>query len=206
MLLNEKRILAVFKNSGFTPFDIHAIRSSLSEFVHSKKLGVRLSNIRVSNLNIQVDIFIVNNDDTTDFVRRVFGEWMQLIDVVDLSVDHYSAMSYDEIIRRAIELFNEERFWEFHEAVEALWRSEPQGPRKELLQGLILIAAALVHAQKGRPNVGLSILERGLRKLEALPPGVTALPQINLEEFVAQVKSIISKRELTPFKLAVKPN
>ncbi len=205
MSLSEKRILVVFKNNGFTPLDIHTIRSSLSEFIHRKQLSVRFSNIRVSSLNIQVDIYIVNQADAAGFVNRAFGEWMQILDVVDLSVDHYSSMSYHEIIKRAVELFNQERFWEFHEAVEAAWRSESQGPRKELLQGLILVAAALVHAQKGRTQVGLSILERGLGKLQSAPKGTAILPQINLEEIVNQVESIITKRELTPFKLAMNP-
>ncbi len=205
MLLSEKRVLAVFKNNGFTPLDIHTIRSSLSEFIHRKQLSVRFSNIRVSSLNVQVDIYIANGTDAAGAVRNAFGEWMQLLDVVDLSIDHYSGMSYDEIIKRAVELFNQERFWEFHEAVEAAWRSEPQGPRKELLQGLILVAAALVHAQKGRTQVGLNILERALTKLQSAPQGTAILPELNLEEVVHHVEAIIRKRELTPFKLAVNP-
>ena len=48
-------------------------------------------------------------------------------------------------MRRAVILTS--TFWEVHEVLEGLWK-ERQGREKQLLQGLILVAASLVHAEK----------------------------------------------------------
>ena len=55
-----------------------------------------------------------------------------------------------------------------HEALEVLWLSR-QGKEKELLQGLILIAASLVHASNQKMEVAWPMLERGLAKLTGQP-------------------------------------
>ena len=73
-------------------------------------------------------------------------------------------MEAEEEIRQGIELFNSERYWESHEALEYAWR-KASGPEKEVLQGVILVAAALVHLQKNESKVALSIIERANSKL-----------------------------------------
>ena len=45
-------------------------------------------------------------------------------------------------------LFQEEKFFEAHEVLEGLWR-ETKGRDREFYHGLIQLAAALVHYQKG---------------------------------------------------------
>lgn len=47
-----------------------------------------------------------------------------------------------------LRLFREEKFFEAHEVLEALWR-KTQGEEREFYHGLIQLAAALVHYQKG---------------------------------------------------------
>lgn len=46
----------------------------------------------------------------------------------------------------AIELFNQRKFWESHEALEVPWR-EDRTPGREFYQGIIHCAAALHHAR-----------------------------------------------------------
>jgi len=70
----------------------------------------------------------------------------------------------DEAIREGIELFNKERYWESHEALEIAWR-QAVGSEKEILQSVILLAAALVHLQKNEIKVALGVLGRALEKL-----------------------------------------
>ena len=60
--------------------------------------------------------------------------------------------------------FNEERFWEAHEVLEGVWKKCFEG-EKELVQGIILAAAALVHFQKAENMICLSVLGRALEKL-----------------------------------------
>lgn len=73
----------------------------------------------------------------------------------------------DEILAKARELFNAERYWECHEVLEGLWRQKV-GDEKSLLQGIILVCAAFVHHQKGEDGVAASVLGRGA-KLLAFP-------------------------------------
>jgi predicted metal-dependent hydrolase len=69
-----------------------------------------------------------------------------------------------EAINLGIDLFNEERYWESHEALESAWKKST-GDEKEVLQGLILLAAALVHWQKNEELVALSVMKRAREKL-----------------------------------------
>ena len=61
-------------------------------------------------------------------------------------------------------MFNQERFWEAHEVLEEIWHPA-KGVDRDVIQGLILTAAALVHYQKNEKAVCLSILARALPKL-----------------------------------------
>jgi hypothetical protein len=67
-------------------------------------------------------------------------------------------------VQQGISYFNDERFWEAHEVLEGVWKKSYEG-EKELVQGIILIAAALVHYQKDENSICLSILNRAKDKL-----------------------------------------
>ena len=60
------------------------------------------------------------------------------------------------------ECFNKQLFYEAHEVLEALWLSQRDGPDGALYKGLIQLAGAFVHVQKGRPDPALRLL--GLAK------------------------------------------
>ena len=68
------------------------------------------------------------------------------------------------IVAEARRLFNEHRFWEVHEVLEGLWK-ELSGPEKDLVQGLILVAAALVHVQKNEWEPVWTMLADALRRI-----------------------------------------
>ena len=67
----------------------------------------------------------------------------------------------EEAIREGIEYFNGERFWECHESFEGVWKGCYEG-EKDLVQGIILAAAGLVHYQKSEDTICLSIFGRAL--------------------------------------------
>jgi len=69
---------------------------------------------------------------------------------------------------RGIELFNAGKFFEAHEAWEEIWLGE-RGGEKAFLQGLIQVAAAFHHQQRGNRKGMESLLAAGLAKLEKLP-------------------------------------
>jgi hypothetical protein len=70
---------------------------------------------------------------------------------------------------RGIGLFNDERFFDAHEALEDVWRAAPP-ENKKFLQGLIQVAVAFHHYSTGN-RVGMrGVLERAIRNL-AEPSG-----------------------------------
>jgi uncharacterized protein len=69
------------------------------------------------------------------------------------------------IVDEARRLFNEGHYWHVHESLEELWLKR-QGKEKEMLQGLILVAASLVHAGNGKLDVTWPMMERAVAKLE----------------------------------------
>jgi hypothetical protein len=70
------------------------------------------------------------------------------------------------MLREGVDLFNQERFWEAHEVLEEIWHPA-KGDDRDIIQGLILTAAALVHFQKNEKVVCISILGRAREKLGA---------------------------------------
>ncbi len=71
----------------------------------------------------------------------------------------------EQAISDGISYFNNERFWECHEILEGVWKN-CTGNEKFLVQGLILVAAGLVHYQKDEDEICISIFNRALTKLE----------------------------------------
>ena len=67
-------------------------------------------------------------------------------------------------ITEGIAHFNARRFFEAHEALEALWLKE-KGEEKLFLHGLIRVAAAFHHFRRGNEEGFRSLLDKGSRKL-----------------------------------------
>lgn len=65
-----------------------------------------------------------------------------------------------------IHLFNTQKFFEAHEALEAVWL-KAQGDEKVFLHGLIQIAAAFHHYARENPTGFRSLLEKGWKKLQS---------------------------------------
>lgn len=70
-------------------------------------------------------------------------------------------------VAEGIHLFNSQKFFEAHEALEEVWL-KAEGKEKILLHGLIQIAAAFHHHLRGNPAGFRSLLEKGLGKLNQL--------------------------------------
>ena len=79
------------------------------------------------------------------------------------------AAQADEIFRRGISLFNGVRYWHAHEAWEELWRAAPDEER-DFYQGLILLAAGLLHLQRRNARGARNKLREGVAKLHAYQP------------------------------------
>ncbi len=71
-------------------------------------------------------------------------------------------------------LFDAGAFWEAHEVLEGLWRVDGD----PVWQGLIQIAAAGVHLQRGRPDPAARVLDRALGHLAARESPHVDLPTV----------------------------
>jgi hypothetical protein len=74
-------------------------------------------------------------------------------------------------VRSGVSLYNAGRYWEAHEALEAVWRAAA-GPDRALWQGLIQAAAAMLHRERGNAH-GVAVQgSAAVAKLRAAPsPG-----------------------------------
>ena len=68
-----------------------------------------------------------------------------------------------------VALFNAQKFWHAHEAWERDWLAAAD-PHKQFLQGLIQLAAAYHHVQRGTFRGGVRLFDSALRRLENFPP------------------------------------
>lgn len=76
-------------------------------------------------------------------------------------------MNYPEALRRYVELFNAEEFWEAHEALEELWK---ETDNDLFLRGLIVFATAFVHVQRNNPSGCRKVLDKCIEWLGPFSP------------------------------------
>lgn len=70
-----------------------------------------------------------------------------------------------------VRLFNDREFWHAHEAWEALWLEADDDGLVQFYQGLIQLAAAYHHMQRGTFPGAVRLFEAALRRLEPFPAG-----------------------------------
>jgi len=75
----------------------------------------------------------------------------------------------DDLFRRGVALFNGVRYWHAHEAWETLWRAAPDEER-DFYQGLIQLAAGLLHLQRRNRRGARNKLSEGVAKLKPYQP------------------------------------
>jgi uncharacterized protein len=80
-----------------------------------------------------------------------------------------TAKSVADYFAEGIELFNQGRFFECHEAWEQAWLRST-GAEKLFYQGLIQAAVAILHAQRGNLPGSRTLWAKAIDKLAPLPP------------------------------------
>src|SRR5262245_57537756 len=73
-----------------------------------------------------------------------------------------------QLTARGAALFDAARFFEAHEVFEDLWRAST-GDHRRLYQGVVQVCAGLVKHQRGQPGPAVTLLRRGLEKLDRAP-------------------------------------
>jgi uncharacterized protein len=73
-----------------------------------------------------------------------------------------------DFYEHGIDLFNQGRFFECHEAWEEIWKRS-DGEVKQFYQGLIQAAVAILHAQRGNLEGARSLYEKASARLDPIP-------------------------------------
>ncbi len=94
---------------------------------------------------------------------------------------------YPEEYLEFIRLFNGEKFFEAHEILESLWRRE-KGRSKDFYHGLIQIAAAFVHIQKGTPAGAHELFRKASSYLAPFSP---AYLELDLKDLLAKTREAL---------------
>jgi hypothetical protein len=179
------RYMAYLKNEGFGPKDARLLLSKARQIV--EKYDILIRDVRVSNRFIELDISLGNVEDL-EKIRSIFSFIGQYIDgykVVEKD------LKIEESLILAKKFFNEEKYWITHELLEGVWK-KAYGDEKDLLNGLILVAAALVHYQKNEKDIALSIMRRALKKLVAANEKYFGIDVVSIKSQVSEmVKSSI---------------
>jgi uncharacterized protein len=148
---------------------------------------------RISKKYIEFDTSISEGMDVKTIIARV--EAIAPLAGYEEIVERH--MEKDKAVERAVQLFNDERYWEAHEALEYVWKNAT-GVEREILNGIILVAAAFVHDEKDEPNVCISILRRARKKLD---PASGNYHAININRIANMISEIINTGKVHRFTI-----
>jgi predicted metal-dependent hydrolase len=177
-------------NSGNIPIDAKALLAKADELTASMNVVVR--DMRVSTKYLEFDVSVKKEE--LDLVVKKFEPIASLHDARHVVEEH---IEKEEALKKAKQYFNDERYWECHEVLEGVWKKSHDA-EKDLVQGIILVAAALVHYQKYENDICISIMSRALEKF-ARASGM--YHGIDVDEFQKTVMKMVSSKSVEPLRI-----
>jgi len=155
------RYMLHLKNDRFMPSDSRELVHKARNFCSDMEASVRVA--RVASKFVEFDVE-VEKEELDFLVEKLssIGKLDNARHIVEENVEKEIGL------KDGIFYFNNERFWECHEALEGVWK-KCYGREKELVQGIILLAVAFAHSQKNDYLIGLGMLSRVLEKLGNSP-------------------------------------
>ena len=160
-ITDVERYLIHLKSEKYVPLNSREILHRARDLISGMNAHIRLS--RIATTFIEFDVAI-ETKDVEVLVEKLspIGDLDNMRHVVEEEIE------IDQGIKDGIFYFNNERFWECHEAFEGVWK-QCFGREKELVQGIILVAVAYAHAQENELSIGVAMLTRALEKLGSSP-------------------------------------
>ncbi|MDA4130828.1 MAG: DUF309 domain-containing protein, partial [Thaumarchaeota archaeon] len=107
-----------------------------------------------------------SKEKSIEALTKEYGKFLLERDLTEENKIPPSDQDKKKVVDQSVELFNEQRYWECHEAMEQIWRRETSPQEKAVQQGVILSASALVHAQKDEDTICIGMIPRALAKLD----------------------------------------
>lgn len=145
------------KNNGYLPLNsrelVHRARELLSD------IGASVRVARVASKFVEFDVSVEKEkfDSVVEKLSSI-GKLDNARHVIEEEIE------IEQGIKDGIFYFNNERFWEAHEAWEGAWK-KCYGREKEVIQGIILVAVAFAHCQKNDDSIGIGMFGRALEKI-----------------------------------------
>ena len=102
-----------------------------------------------------------------------------------------------DFYEQGIDLFNQGRFFECHEAWEEIWKRS-DGELKVFYQGLIQAAVAILHAQRGNLEGARSLYRKASAKLDSIPHEHMGLAVGELRVELSRFIEIASRADGSP--------
>lgn len=183
--------MVYLKNEKYFPKDASSIlslsRSTLQE------VNIIIRDVRVASQFLELDISIKTLSDK----NKISSNLSKIAPV--LEIDRIVEKEFDkkEAVASARQLFNNEKYWKTHEVLEAVWKNAV-GNERDLLNGIILVAAALVHYQKGEIAICISIMKRALIKLEK---SYDKYYDIDIESLKRKVADMVNSNTVSNIKI-----
>jgi predicted metal-dependent hydrolase len=101
----------------------------------------------------------------------------------------------DAFLLRGIERFNAHEFWHAHEEWEHLWL-KAEGEEKLFIQGLIQLAAAYHHVQRGTHRGALRLFDASLRKLSRYPADYLGVDRAEAVDRAEEHRTRVAKEKI----------
>jgi len=150
-----------FKNECYNPEHSREVVNKARDLTSDMDVSVRVA--RIARKFIEFDV-AVEKDELDRLIEKLspIGSIDNIRHVFEEKIDK------EQGIKDGIFYFNNERFWECHEAFEGVWK-QCFGREKEIVQGILLFAVAFAHAQEDELRIGVGMLHRVLEKLGTSP-------------------------------------
>ena len=185
-------LLRVANQDGYTPKDVEQVAETVRKTLGSRESA---SHFRVSTEAVEFNMFARSEKELDDRKKLLTQGLFRIVNLRLLDTPP-KIVDKEESLAEGIQLFNEERFWECHEALEQAWHLS-KGVERDAIQSIILTAAAFVHYQKGEDEICLSILKRAKTKIGSAKTYDT----IDLERVQSNIEEILDSEKIRLFKL-----
>ena len=185
------RYMVYLKNEKYNPNDATSILSLSRNILHDDKIIIR--DVRVASHFLELDISIA----TSSGIEKIKSKLSQIAPIIDIDRTIEKELNKRQCLELARELFNNEKYWKTHEVLEGIWK-HTQGDERDLLNGIILIAAALVHYQKAELAICISIMKRALVKLNN---SNGKYYDVDIDSLKREVTNMVKSSKVSNFKI-----
>lgn len=186
-------------SKGFAPKDTISLLIALRK--SSEEFGSVIKNLRVTEKAIEFDLYVLDLERKEKTIAKLESQFGKKTSERDLEAADQINQPLDKsaVVKQSVELFNDQRYWECHETLEQIWRREPRGAEKDVQQGIILAASALVHYQRNENDVCFGMIPKAFSKLDRWDRQMYYT--VDIERLRKNLKEIEESKVIRPFKI-----